>query len=199
MATFGTTQRISTASSSTPSLLSNDQPKEPKSPHEKQFKEFNIYCPLNIPLTPEAAALRMIRNLGNLGLYYTLFVWIILFITLIPQRKVSLILLVIMSYVTTLFLLLLKAYPNSYILHRVIDKRFVLAILAFATMVQLILTEAGIHLGLTLACSLPIVLLHAVLWISHNEISENSEASFVGELAPLNDKSKSEGEGHDMV
>ncbi|KAK4267938.1 hypothetical protein QN277_024656 [Acacia crassicarpa] len=194
MASFGTVQRIPTSSS--PPSSSADQPKEPKAPHEKQFKDFNFYCPLNIPLTPEAAALRIIRNLGNLGLYYTLFVWIILFITLIPQRKVSLILLVIMSYVTTLYLLLLRAYPNSYVLHRVIDKRFVLALLAIATMVQLIITRAGIHLGVTLACAMPLVLLHAVLWISDREISENPG---VAELAPLSNKSENGGEGSDLV
>ncbi|XP_054785363.1 uncharacterized protein LOC129291839 [Prosopis cineraria] len=200
MASFGTTQRIPN-SSEPPSSSSTEEPYEPKASHEKQFREFNFYCPLNIPLTPEAAALRIIRNLGNLGLYYTLFVWIILFITLIPQRKVSLILLVIMSYVTTLYLLLLKAYPNSYLLHRVLDKRFVLALLAIATMVQLIVTSAGIHLGVTLACSVPIVLLHAVLWISHQEIiSENCfEASGVAELALLSDRIKNGGEGPDMA
>ncbi|KAI9112736.1 hypothetical protein K1719_016239 [Acacia pycnantha] len=197
MASFGTIQRIPTSSS--PPSSSTDQPKEPKAPHEKQFKEFKFYCPLNIPLTPEAAALRIIRNLGNLGLYYALFVWIILFITLIPKRKVSLILLVIMSYVTTLYLLLLRAYPNSYVLHRVIDKRFVLALLAIATMVQLILTRAGIHLGVTLACAMPLVLLHAVLWISGPEISENFEAPGVAELAPLSNNSKNAGEGSDLV
>ncbi|XP_028804641.1 uncharacterized protein LOC114759603 [Neltuma alba] len=185
MASFGTTQRIPT--SSTPISSSTNEPYEPKAPREKQFKDFNLYCPVNIPLTPVSAALRIIRNLGNLGLYYTLFVWIILFIALIPERKVSLILLVIMSYVTTLYLLLLRAYPSSYVLHRVIDKRFVLALLAIATMVQLIVTRAGIHLGVTLACSMPLVLFHSVLWISHQEISENIEASGVEELAPLSD------------
>ncbi|KAI9112733.1 hypothetical protein K1719_016236 [Acacia pycnantha] len=83
MATFGTAKRI--IPTSTPSS-SNYQPYEPKAPHEKHFT-LNFYCPFNIPQNPEAAALRMIRNLGNLGLYYTLFVWIILFITLIPERK----------------------------------------------------------------------------------------------------------------
>ncbi|XP_054791552.1 uncharacterized protein LOC129297213 [Prosopis cineraria] len=198
MASLGTIQRIPNSSKS-PS--STDEPYEPKAPDEKQFSDFNFYCPLNIPLTLEAAALRIIRNLGNLGLYYTLFVWIILFITLIPAREVSLILLVIMTYVTTLYLLLLRAHPNSYLLHRVLDKRFVLALLAIATMVQLILTSAEIHLGVTLACSMPIVFLHAVLWISYQEvISENHfEASSVAELAPLSDRSKNGREGPDMV
>ncbi|XP_020204323.2 uncharacterized protein LOC109789707 [Cajanus cajan] len=179
MANFGTTQRTPTT---TPS--STTDPYEPKGPHQKLYTDFKIYWPFNMPLTSEAAAIRVIRNLENLGLYYTLFVWIILFIVLIPQRKVSLILLVIMTYVTALYCLLLRAYPNSMLLHRSIDKRFVLALLVIATIVQLILTEAGIHLAVTLACAVPLVLVHAVLWVSHHAF-EIEDDSCTKELAPL--------------
>ncbi|KAL2330104.1 hypothetical protein Fmac_017685 [Flemingia macrophylla] len=178
MANFGTTQRTPTTPSST------SDPCEPKGPHEKLYTDFKIYWPFNMPLTSEAAAIRVVRNLENLGLYYTLFVWIILFIVLIPQRKVSLILLVIMTYVTALYCLLLRAYPNSMLLHRSIDKRFVLALLVLATIVQLILTEAGIHLAVTLACAVPLVLVHAVLWVSYH-VFEIEDASSTKELAPL--------------
>ncbi|XP_027353102.1 uncharacterized protein LOC113863653 [Abrus precatorius] len=194
MANFGTTQRIPT--SSTP--LSTDDTYEPKSPHEKLYKNFKIYCPISIPLTAEDAGVRIIKNMGTFGLYYTLFVWIILFITLIPQRKVSLILLVIMTYVTTIYCLVLRAFPNSVLLHRIIDKRFVLALLAIATAVQLILTEAGIHLAVTLACSVPIVLVHAVLWASF-EAFEFENASGTGELAPLAADKESQAENSDVV
>ncbi|TKY65290.1 PRA1 family protein F2 [Spatholobus suberectus] len=180
MANFGTTQR--TPTTSTPS--STTDPYESKGPHEKLYTDFKIYWPFSIPLTSEAAAIRVIRNLENLGLYYTLFVWIILFIVLIPQRKLSLILLVIMTYVTVLYCLVLRAYPNSVMLHRSIDKRFVLSLLVFATIVQLILTEAGIHLAVTLACAVPLVLVHAVLWVSHH-VFEIEDASGTKELAPL--------------
>ncbi|KAI4356609.1 hypothetical protein L6164_000619 [Bauhinia variegata] len=193
MANFGTTQRIAT--SSTPSL-SGDSLDEPKGHHQKPLNDIKFYCPCNIPLTSEGAAIRIIRNLANFGLFYTLFVWIILFITLIPQRKVSLILLVIMSYVTTLYLLLLRACPNSFLLHKIMDKRFVLPLLAIATAAQLIATEAGIHLGVTLACSVPIVLVHAVLWISEDHVyHEIVEASAAEVLAPLSERNKSGAEG----
>ncbi|KAI4354671.1 hypothetical protein L6164_003518 [Bauhinia variegata] len=195
MANFGTTERIPT--SSTPSSAS-DAYDEPKEPHQKHLNDFKFYCPCNIPLTPEAAAIRIIRNLANLGLYYTLFVWIILFITLIPQRKVSLILLVIMTYVTTLYLLLLRACPNSVVLHKIIDKRFVLALLAIATAAQLIATRAGIHLAVTLACSVPLLLVHAVLWISGN-VYEVVQVSAAEQYVPLSDRNKSGAEGLDVV
>ncbi|CAK8543313.1 unnamed protein product [Lathyrus sativus] len=184
MANLGTTQRIPT--SSKPSSLTTNA-SEPKGPHEKPFADFKFYCPINIPLTAEAAASRIIRNLGNLGLYYTLFIWIILFITLIPNRKVSLILLVIMTYVTTLYCLLLRACPNSVLLHRIIDKRIILSLLFIATAIQLILTRAGIHFAVTMTCSVPVVLLHAVLWASSCELAYETEeeGSCKEELAPF--------------
>jgi hypothetical protein len=180
----GTTQRIPT--SSKPSSPTTDT-HEPKEQHEKPYADFKFYCPINIPSTAEAAASRIIRNLGNFGLYYTLFIWIILFITLIPQRKVSLILLVIMTYVTTLYCLILRSFPNSVVLHRIIDKRIVLSLLFIATAIQLILTEAGIHFAITLTSSVPIVLLHAVLWINSYEYDayETLEGSGKEESAPL--------------
>jgi len=180
MADFGTTQRTpSTPSSSTLDTY------EPKGHHEKLYTDFKIYWPFSMPLTSEAAALRVIRNLENLGLYYTLFVWIILFVVLIPHRKISLVLLVIMTYVTVLYCLLLRAHPKSVFLHRSIDKKFVLALLVFAAIVQLILTEAGIHLAVTLACAVPLVLVHAVLWVNHHafDIEDDSCTKEVASLA----------------
>ncbi|KAK7295261.1 hypothetical protein RJT34_18167 [Clitoria ternatea] len=189
MANFGTTQRTTTTSTTTPSSTSNTH--EPKGPHEKLYTDLKIYWPFNIPLTSEAAAIRVIRNLENLGLYYILFVWIILFIVLIPHRKLSLILLVIMTYVTVLYCLLLRAYPNSIVLHRSIDKKFVFALLVFATVVQLILTEAGIHLAVTLACTVPLVLVHAVLWVNCHVFKIENDASGTKELmAPLSGHNK---------
>ncbi|KAG5013944.1 hypothetical protein AAZX31_09G223900 [Glycine max] len=182
MANFGTTHRTPTTTT-TPSPPSLD-PYEPKAPHEKLYTDFKIYWPFTTPLTSEAAAIRVIRNLENLGLYYTLFVWIILFIVLIPHRKSSLILLVIMTYVIVLYCLVLRAHPKSVFLHRTIDKKFVLALLVFATFVQLILTEAGIQLAVTLACAVPFLLVHAVFWVSHHgfEIEDDSDTK---EMAPL--------------
>lgn len=196
MANFGTTQRTpnTTTTPSPPSL----DPYEPKGPHEKLYTDFKIYWPFTMPLTSEAAAIRVIRNLEHLGLYYTLFVWIILFITLIPQRKVSLILFVTMTYVTALYILLLRVFPNSVVLHRIIDKRVVLALLAIATAVQLILTEAGIHLAVTLASSVPVLLVHAVLWASYDAF-EVEDASAKGELAPLAGHSENVDDNTDAV
>ncbi|CAJ2651547.1 uncharacterized protein LOC123891199 [Trifolium pratense] len=184
MAKLGATHRTQTIST-TPSSISETY--QPKNHHEKLYTDFQIYWPFSIPLTSEAAAIRIIRNLENLALYYTLFMWIILFIILIPYHKTSLILLVIMTYVITIYHLLLKACPNNLLLHRRIDKRFVLGLLVFATIVQLILTDAGIRLAVTLACVVPLVLMHAVLWVNHYvfEVEDDACCCCNKELAPL--------------
>lgn len=173
---------------------------EPKSPHEKLYANFKFYCPINIPLTQEVAASRIIRNLKNIGLYYTLFIWIILFITLIPDRKLSLILLVIMTYVTTLYCLILRSCPNSHLLHRIIDKKIVLTFLVIATAIQLIMTDAGTHFAITSTCSVPVVLLHSVLWDSSYDGYETNEGSGTQELAPLtSSQNDSEAQNLDAV
>ncbi|KAL4344813.1 hypothetical protein AHAS_Ahas11G0215900 [Arachis hypogaea] len=48
------------------------------------------------------------------------------------------------------------------------DKRFVMSLLVFVTVVMLVVTEAGTHLVVTLAIVVPIILIHALLWITHH-------------------------------
>ena len=180
MANYGTVQRPSTASPSP----STDQPYDPKGATRKNLPEFKFVCPFNIPTSPEAAAARIIRNLGDYGLYYALILWLGLFISLIPKRKVSLIYLVAMTYVTVVYLLVLRALPNSFVLNKVIGKRLVLALLVIATMVELILTRAAIHLFATLGIGVPIILVHAVFTI-RDDLFVGDEASAAGELVLL--------------
>ncbi|GLT73415.1 hypothetical protein SLA2020_452760 [Shorea laevis] len=181
MASYGTFYRPIASSSTSASKA--DQPDESKDSTRKNRNDFKLLCPFNIPLTPEAAAVRIIRNLRYFGLYYTLFVWIILFISLVPERKHSLIFLVDMTVVTCFFLILLRALPNSVVL-QVIDRRLVLAVLAVVTAVELILTRAAIHLGVTLACGIPIILVHAILRVT-DDLFVGEEACAAGGLVPL--------------
>ncbi|KAE8038554.1 hypothetical protein FH972_011053 [Carpinus fangiana] len=183
MASYGTMQRP-TASSST-SASKGDQPDYSKDSTRKKCNDFKLLCPFNVPISSEAAAVRIIRNLGYFGLYYTIFVWIILFISLVPKRKVSLIFLVAMTLVTCFYLVLLRALPNSVgLLDKVVDKWLVLVFLAAVTAVELILTRAGIHLCVTLACGIPIILVHAVLRVT-DDLFVGEEACAAGELVPL--------------
>ncbi|KAK9273566.1 hypothetical protein L1049_018376 [Liquidambar formosana] len=178
--TYGTMQRHSTASTSTPMAQTDD----PKGSTRKRRKDVKLLCPFNIPSSPEATAVRIIRNLSSFGPYYTFFVWVILFISLIPKRKVSLMYLILMTVVTRLYLLLLRVLPNSIVLRKIIDKRLVLAVLAIATAIELILTHAAIHLLVTLAVGIPIILVHAVLKARDDQFVKE-EACAAGELVPL--------------
>lgn len=121
---------------------------------------------------------------------------------LIPRHKISLILLVIMTYVTTLYCLVLRAYPNSVLLHRSVDKRFVFGLLVFATLVQLILTDAGVYLAVSLACVVPLVLLHAVLWVSHHtfvETEDEDACCCAKQLVPLDGHNECRTDGIENV
>ncbi|CAN4111885.1 unnamed protein product [Withania somnifera] len=134
-----------------PSATSSDPPSQTQPDESKQ------------------TAARIIKNLGKFGLYYAELVWIVLFISLIPQRKVSLVYLVAIKEVTILYLLLLRALANSVLFHWLIafDTRpIVLPLLSIGTCLALIFTHAGIHLLITLAATLPIILAHAILWIA---------------------------------
>lgn len=197
MASYGTLQRPNSISSSTP-LTSTVDPDESKNwttkkQNDSSRPEFRLVLPFNIPSNPEAAAVRIIRNLEHFALYYAHFVWIILFISLIPARKVSLIYLVIMTYVASLYLLLLRALPNSCNIDKYVDRRLVLAVIAIATMVELIVTDAGLHLLITLSAAIPVVLLHAALWVRLDaSVDEKTGGdgsgefeSFVAESTPL--------------
>lgn len=160
MANYNTTTALRPSTSPPPTSKNNDRlTQEPL----KNLYTLTFSNPFNIPSTPESAAVRIIKNLKRFGLYYSIFVWTVLFIALVPERKVSVIFLVAMTEVTFLYFLLLRALPDSVILHRIIDKRFVLFLLFVVTSIELILTRAAIHLFIVLGATVPVVVLHAVL------------------------------------
>ncbi|CAN4125973.1 unnamed protein product [Withania somnifera] len=179
MASYGAVvQRSSTTSSNPKSQTQPDESKQSPNLEKTQPFSFQIVSPFSFPSTPESAAARIIKNLGKFGLYYAEFVWIVLFIALIPQRKVSLVYLVAIKEVTILYLILLRAVVNSVQFRWLIafDTRpVVLPLLAIGTCLALIFTHAGLHLLITLTATLPIVLFHAVLWIAEEYCSLNEE------------------------
>ncbi|KAM5554545.1 PRA1 family protein F2 [Rosa sericea] len=185
MASHGTVQRQSTTTSTSPTLPTT-HPHEPKDSTPRVKLEFSLCFPFNIPKTPEAAAARIIRNLSYYRLYYTLFIWIILFIALLPERKLSLIFLIAMTALTCSFLAVMRLVPaDSVVLqYKIIDRRLVLALLVIATMVELIVTDAAIHLFVTLACATPVILVYAVFRV-RDDLCVEEEASAAGELVPL--------------
>jgi hypothetical protein len=78
------------------------------------------------------------------------------------------------------------------LLDKIIDKSIVLGLIAVATMIELIATEAGLHLVITSAATVPIVLIHAVLWVRDDfcvEERTGGGGGGDGELVPLVDES----------
>lgn len=160
----------------------NESKNAPKTPNG-----FKIVWPFNIPSTEETAIARISKNFKSFALYYAEFVFLVLLITLIPRRKVSLVYLVIMKEIASLYLLLLRALPNSILLHKFIDKRFVFFLLSIITGLELVLTRAALHLVATLITTVPIIFAHACFWKEDNDASvENQDHSTEGEsLLPL--------------
>ncbi|XP_058086499.1 PRA1 family protein F4-like [Magnolia sinica] len=187
MAIYGTVQRPSTLASS-----AFTEPARPRPGSDRRVPSgFSLLRSFNIPSSAEAAAVRIIRNLGYFRVLYILLLWSILFMSLVPRRRVSLIFLVATTAVSCLYLLLLQAVPDSVVLHKIIDRRLVLALLMIVTIVELVLTCATIHLLVSLAIGVPIILVHAVLR-SQDDLFVNEQASAAGELVPLVDKKDSD-------
>jgi len=182
MAAHGATQRASSMSPPA-SIADHDHTDEKK---EKIQYNFSFMCTFSIPPSPEAAALQIIRNLSYFRLYFMLFVWVTLVITLVPERKESLIFLVAMSAAAYLYALILYLLPtNLGVPYKTIDKRIVFALLAIATMVELILTKAAIHLFVTLAATIPIILVLAALLRVGDDYFATEEACAEGETTPF--------------
>lgn len=183
MASPGPIQRPSVTAQASASMPQKDPSMASQKGHPYSF---SFIWPFSIPPTPEAAAIRIMENLAFFGLYYMLFVYIVLFISLIPARKVSLVYLVATKEIAFLYLLLLRALPNSFVLHKIIDKRFSLFLFCIIAAVFLIVTEAGLHLLITLVSTIPAILVHAALWKEDFHLSIGEENSTAAEdLVPL--------------
>ncbi|XP_048132757.1 uncharacterized protein LOC115726294 isoform X2 [Rhodamnia argentea] len=179
MSNFGITQRPSSISPSTPQM------ETPHAPKARPLNNVKLAFPFGLPATPEAAAARIIKNLSHFSLFYALFLWVGLSISLVPQRRYSLLLLMATTIIANQYLIMLRLMPSSICMNKALDKTLVLVPVAIVTAVGLILTQAAIHLFATLGIGLPVILVHAVLWREGGFVNE--EASAPGELAPLVD------------
>ncbi|KAF3637950.1 putative dol-P-Man:Man(7)GlcNAc(2)-PP-Dol alpha-1,6-mannosyltransferase-like [Capsicum annuum] len=184
MASYGAAvQRPSAVSETPPPQTQPDESKQIPNPEKDQPFTFRIMCPFGISFILESAASRIINDLRKFGLYYAEFVWIVLFIMLFDEHKISVVCLVVMKEVAILYFLLLHAGANSVLFRGLIafdTMPIVLPLLAIGTCIALIFTGAGIHLLITLAVTFPIVLAHAVLCVAddcslNEEINQESE------------------------
>ncbi|CAI9101219.1 OLC1v1038491C1 [Oldenlandia corymbosa var. corymbosa] len=166
---FGPVQRPSSSSTSKMTVYEKEQDSTMKSAHQKHPDSsssytFNFTFPLSIPSTPEKAAIRIVKNMVSFGLCYLLFVYVVLFITLIPARKVSLTILAGIKEIGFLYLIFLRCLPKSLFLNHSVFKFLVLFALCVTAGVLMIVTKAGLHLLIVLVSAIPVILFHATLW-----------------------------------
>ncbi|VFQ84294.1 unnamed protein product [Cuscuta campestris] len=190
--TMATTYAIHRQTTGFPSSTSSSPPPQPglQNPKEKDHQPpitFHVTIPFSLPVSPESAASRIIRNMGKFGLYYFEFVWIVLFIALVPQRKVSAIIMAATKEAAIAYLLLLRGVPASLVLARkILDRKLlVLGLLGVGTGAALVATHSGLHLLITLAATLPLVLAHAGLWSGWGAVDPLLENDDVHQYAPL--------------
>jgi hypothetical protein len=109
----------------------------------------------------EAAAVRAVRNLRTFRFHYAVVQWVLLLSSLAPRHRASVLFLMAASKGLLLYGGLLKAFPNSALLRRLLDRRLVGAL--FVALVLADLTAAGAvdKLLFALAAGVPVVLLHA--------------------------------------
>ncbi|XP_008794911.1 PRA1 family protein F3-like [Phoenix dactylifera] len=143
------------------------------------------------PADAEAAAVRAVRNVAYFRLHYALVLWILLLATLAPTHRASMLFLMAASKVALFYGVLLRAFPNSALLRRILDRRLVLALFLIVIVVELALTDAIKHLLLALAIGVPLVLLHAVFRVRDDLVAGDDAAAAV-DAAPLSEKKEKE-------
>ncbi|KAF7848334.1 hypothetical protein BT93_L2087 [Corymbia citriodora subsp. variegata] len=127
------------------------------------------------------------QDLCHFGLFYALVLWVGLSISLMPRRKVSLLLLMATTIITNQYFMMLQLMPKSICMRRTFDKMVVLVLMPIVTTVGLIVRQAAVHLFVTLGIGLPVMLVHVVFWRDGPFVNEEASTSTPGELGYLVD------------
>ena len=109
----------------------------------------------------EAAAVRAVRNLRTFRFHYAVIQWVLLLASLAPHHRASMLFLMAASKGLLLYGGLLKAFPNSALLRRLLDRRLVAALFVFLVLADLTAAAAIANLLFALAAGVPVVMLHA--------------------------------------
>ncbi|KAJ3681795.1 hypothetical protein LUZ60_014368 [Juncus effusus] len=117
------------------------------------------------PSDSESAAIRAVRNLRTFRLHYAILLWMLLLASLFPHHRPSMLLLMASSKAILCYAVLLKAFPGSTILRRVLDRRVVMVVFVLVVVGELTATGAVESLKMALEIGFPAVILHAVLRI----------------------------------
>ncbi|XP_062200793.1 uncharacterized protein LOC133903427 [Phragmites australis] len=116
----------------------------------------------------EAAAVRAVRNLRTFRFHYAALQWALLLALLAPRHRASVLFLMAASKGLLVYGGLLRAFPNSTLLRRLLDRRLVAAV--FVALVLADITAAGAFANLlaALAAGVPVIVLHASFRVRHD-------------------------------
>lgn len=109
----------------------------------------------------EAAAVRAVRNLRTFRVHYAVIQWALLLASLAPRHRASMLFLMAASKGLLLYGGLLRAFPNSSLLRRLLDRRLVAAVFVVLVVADLAAAGAIPNLLFALAAGVPVVVLHA--------------------------------------
>ncbi|URD81359.1 GATA transcription factor 26 [Musa troglodytarum] len=142
------------------------------------------------PPDAEAAAVRAVRNLRSFRLHYAILLWVLLLASLFPRRRATMLFLMAASKVALFCGALLKAFPNSALLCRIVDRRLAAALVLVVIGVELVMTRAVPQFLLAIAIGVPLVLLHSVFRVRDDLTASGQEAASAGggELGPILEK-----------
>ncbi|XP_074585471.1 uncharacterized protein LOC141841229 [Curcuma longa] len=147
------------------------------------------------PPDAEAAAVRAVRNLRSFRFHYALLIWILILASLFPRRRPTMLFLMAASKLALFFGALLKVFPNSALIQRIVDRRVMGALVIFVIGTEIVVTSAVLQFLLAMAVGVPLVLLHAVFRARDDLTAEVEETAAVGnggEFRQIVEKEKKE-------
>ncbi|KAJ4784549.1 PRA1 family protein [Rhynchospora pubera] len=130
------------------------------------------------PPDAESGAVRIVRNIRTFKIHYAAILWMFLLASLFPHHRPSMLLLMASSKAILCYAVLLKAFPSSTILRRVLDRRLVAVVFIIVVVGELVATRAVESLKMAAYVGLPVVVLHALLRIRDDLlIAEEADAN----------------------
>ncbi|XP_062205989.1 uncharacterized protein LOC133907900 [Phragmites australis] len=109
----------------------------------------------------EAAAVRAVRNLRTFRFHYAALQWALLLASLAPRHRASVVFLMAASKGLLVYGGLLRAFPNSALLRRLLDRRLVAAVFVALVLADIAAAGAVANLLAALAAGVPVIVLHA--------------------------------------
>ncbi|KAL6906377.1 hypothetical protein ACP4OV_003978 [Aristida adscensionis] len=109
----------------------------------------------------EAAAVRAVRNLRTFRFHYAALQWALLLASLAPRHRASVVFLMAASKGLLVYGGLLRAFPNSALLRRLLDRRLVAAVFLALVLADIAAAGAVANLLAALAAGVPVIVLHA--------------------------------------